>query len=44
MKPSDRNMLRLIALFNFAKVIFLVSVGVGAFKLLHKNMAIEADD
>jgi uncharacterized membrane protein (DUF2068 family) len=43
MKPSDRTMLRLIALFKFVKVLLLVSVGVGAFKLLHKNMAIEAE-
>lgn len=36
-------MLRLIAVFKFVKVLLLVSAGLAAFKLLHKNIAIEAE-
>jgi uncharacterized membrane protein (DUF2068 family) len=40
MKPSDdRVLLRLIAAFKFFKAALLVALGVGAFRLLHKDVA-----
>jgi len=39
MKFSHDRMLRLIAVFKFFKAAALIAVGVGAFKLLHKDIA-----
>jgi uncharacterized membrane protein (DUF2068 family) len=39
MKSSDRTVLRLIALFKLIKAALLVAIGVGALKLLHRDMA-----
>lgn len=39
MKSSDRTVLRLIALFKLLKAILLIAIGVGALKLLHRDMA-----
>lgn len=39
MKSHDQRLLRLIAAFKFLKAGLLVALGVGAFKLLHKNIA-----
>lgn len=39
MKTSDSTLIRLIALFKLVKAALLIAVGVGAFKLLHRNMA-----
>jgi uncharacterized membrane protein (DUF2068 family) len=39
MKSSDDWLIRLIAIFKFLKAGFLIAVGVGVFKLLHKDVA-----
>jgi uncharacterized membrane protein (DUF2068 family) len=39
MKPPDRKLLRLIALFKLAKAILLIAVGVSALKLIHQDVA-----
>lgn len=39
MKPSDDRLLRLIAVFKFLKAGLLIAFGLGAFKLLHKDIA-----
>lgn len=39
MKSSDSRLVRLIALFKLLKAILLIAVGVGALKLLHRNVA-----
>lgn len=41
-KPTDVKMLRLIAAFKFLKVALLIAAGVGAFKLLHRDMGLVA--
>jgi uncharacterized membrane protein (DUF2068 family) len=38
MKSSDATVLRLIALFKLLKAITLIAVGVGALKLLHRDL------
>jgi uncharacterized membrane protein (DUF2068 family) len=38
MKTSQDRLLRLIAIFKFFKCAMLIAVGVGAFKLLHKDL------
>src|SRR5438270_446665 len=38
MKASDDRLLRLIAAFKFLKAAMLIALGVGAFKLLHKDV------
>jgi uncharacterized membrane protein (DUF2068 family) len=38
MKSSDGTVLRLIALFKLLKAITLIAIGVGALKLLHRDM------
>ena len=38
MKSSDDGLLRLIAIFKFFKALLLIALGVGLFKLLHKNV------
>jgi len=38
MKSSDDRLLRLIALFKFFKAGLLIALGVGAFRLLHKDL------
>jgi uncharacterized membrane protein (DUF2068 family) len=38
MKSSDTTMIRLIALFKLLKATTLIAVGVGALKLLHRDM------
>jgi uncharacterized membrane protein (DUF2068 family) len=38
MKTSDDMLLRLIAVFKFFKCAMLIALGVGAFKLLHKDV------
>ncbi len=38
MKSSDDRLLRLIAVFKFLKAALLVALGVGLFKLLHKDV------
>jgi uncharacterized membrane protein (DUF2068 family) len=38
MKSSDSTVIRLIALFKLVKAITLIAIGVGAFKLLHRDM------
>lgn len=39
MKSSSDRMLRVIAVFKFFKAASLIAVGVGAFRLMHKNVA-----
>ncbi|HEY4842992.1 MAG TPA: DUF2127 domain-containing protein [Terriglobales bacterium] len=39
MKSSDNRLIRLIALFKFAKSALLIAVGMSALHLLHKDMA-----
>lgn len=39
MKLSDDRLIRLIAVFKFFKAGLLIALGVGAFKLLHKDIA-----
>lgn len=39
MKSSPDRLLRLIAIFKFVKAVLLVALGIGAFKLLHKDLA-----
>ncbi len=39
MKSSDRRLIRLIALFKLFKASLLIAVGVGALKLIHKDIA-----
>jgi uncharacterized membrane protein (DUF2068 family) len=39
MKSSDNRLIRLIALFKFAKSALLIAVGMSALHLLHKNIA-----
>ena len=38
MKSSDTRLLRLIALFKLLKAILLIAVGMGALKLLHRDI------
>lgn len=38
MKSSDDRLIRLIAIFKLVKSGLLIALGVGAFKLLHKNV------
>jgi uncharacterized membrane protein (DUF2068 family) len=38
MKASDDRLLRLIAVFKFLEAGLLVALGIGAFKLLHKDL------
>jgi len=38
MKPSDDRLLRLIAVFKFIKAGLLIALGIGAFRLLHKDL------
>jgi uncharacterized membrane protein (DUF2068 family) len=38
MKSSDGTVLRLIAIFKLLKAITLIAIGVGALKLLHRDM------
>ena len=38
MKSSDSSIIRLIALFKLVKAITLIAIGVGAFKLLHRDV------
>ncbi len=38
MKFSDDRMLRLIAVFKFFKAASLIALGIGAFRLLHKDL------
>jgi uncharacterized membrane protein (DUF2068 family) len=38
MKSSDDRLIRLIAIFKLVKAGLLIALGVGAFKLLHKNV------
>jgi uncharacterized membrane protein (DUF2068 family) len=39
MKSSNNRLVRLIALFKLLKAILMIAVGVGALKLLHKDVA-----
>ena len=39
MKSSDDRLIRLIAVFKLLKAGLLIALGVGAFKLLHKDIA-----
>jgi len=39
MKSSDSRLIRLIALFKLLKASLLIAVGVGALKLIHKDIA-----
>jgi uncharacterized membrane protein (DUF2068 family) len=43
MKSSDGTVLRLIALFKLLKAALLIAVGVGALKLLHRDMGSTLD-
>jgi uncharacterized membrane protein (DUF2068 family) len=43
MNSSDTTVIRLIALFKLLKAITLIAVGVGALKLLHRDMASTLD-
>ena len=43
MSSSDTTVIRLIALFKLLKAITLIAVGVGALKLLHRDMASTLD-
>ncbi len=38
MKSSDDGLLRLIAVFKFLKAALLIALGIGLFKLLHKDV------
>lgn len=38
MKSSDDRLIRLIAVFKFLKAGLLIALGIGAFKLLHKDI------
>lgn len=40
---SDDRLIRLIALFKFVKAALLIALGVGAFRLLHKDIAALAE-
>jgi uncharacterized membrane protein (DUF2068 family) len=40
---SDDRLIRLIALFKFLKAALLIALGVGAFRLLHKDIAALAE-
>ncbi len=40
MKSSDRTILRLIAIFKLLKAIALIAIGIGALKLLHRDVFI----
>jgi uncharacterized membrane protein (DUF2068 family) len=44
MNTSDNRLIRLIALFKLLKAVLLIAIGVGAFKLLHKDLAIVLAD
>src|SRR5260370_16402298 len=39
MRSSSSSLVRLIALFKLLKAILLIAVGVGALKLIHKDIA-----
>jgi hypothetical protein len=39
MKSSDSRLVRLIALFKLLKAVLMIAVGLGALKLLHKDIA-----
>ena len=39
MKSSNNTLIRLIAIFKLLKAVLLIAVGVGAFKLLHRDAA-----
>jgi len=39
MKSSDNTLIRLIAMFKLLKAVLLIAVGVGAFKLIHRDAA-----
>lgn len=39
MKASHSRLLRLIAVFKFMKAALLIALGIGALKLLHKDLA-----
>jgi uncharacterized membrane protein (DUF2068 family) len=43
MKSSDSTVIRLIAVFKLAKALALIAVGVGALKLLHRDMGSTLD-
>jgi uncharacterized membrane protein (DUF2068 family) len=43
MKSSDNTVIRLIALFKLAKALTLIAIGVGALKLLHRDMGSTLD-
>jgi uncharacterized membrane protein (DUF2068 family) len=43
MKPSDSTVIRLIAIFKLLKAITLIAIGVGALKLLHRDMGSTLD-
>lgn len=43
MKSSDDRLIRLIAVFKLFKAALLVALGIGAFKLLHKDVASVAE-
>jgi uncharacterized membrane protein (DUF2068 family) len=43
MKSSDTKVLRLIAIFKFVKAALLIFIGIGALKLLHKDLATVLD-
>jgi uncharacterized membrane protein (DUF2068 family) len=43
MKSSDGRLIRLIAIFKFVKAGLLIAIGVGAFKLLHKDIGSVAE-
>jgi len=43
MKSSDTAVIRLIALFKLVKAITLIAIGVGALKLLHRDMGSTLD-
>jgi uncharacterized membrane protein (DUF2068 family) len=38
MKSSDDRLLRLIAIFKFLKAVLLIALGVGLFRLLHRDI------
>lgn len=43
MKSSDNTLIRLIALFKLVKTFTLIAVGVGALKLLHRDIGVTLD-
>jgi uncharacterized membrane protein (DUF2068 family) len=43
MKTSHDRLLRLIALFKFLKAAMLIALGVGVFRLLHKDVGVIAE-